>query len=522
MVRITFLSIAFLVFATGLSAQQKYEEEQVKTEIKGILSDYEKTINAFINLSDNDPERKRLSVTLKKNFESTVVWAYNDLDSTSKDTAVLKMYEYIQAIPSFLPKGSEIKLELAKSKIENVTPNPSRNGFTVEAHVQKWIHTKVITKRMIADTTSVDSASSDSIAVFDTTMQKRSERLTFHFKLDFFGYTYKGVKVAAISKYKTPPRYMRLTPDEEWWVNLDPEWQKIFRDNAQLSQFPDNMDFQKIAFIRKIDFKDKDITDLSPLSRVTQLKTLDLTNSKITSLEGLENNKTLLELKISGSQIRDLSPISELTSLQLLHCAKLDLTDLKPLAKLTNMIDLDCAENLLMDIDPLKNMALLEFLNISLNLEIDNIEALRGKQNLTKLWMRKMKVTDISAISTCSKMVELDLYNNKIETLVPIRSLYKIMDLNVAHTGISSLASISGLTNITHLNCAGNAIESIEPVKNFYALRHLDVSQTSVADLSPIYKMEYLQRIDIYNTKISVEEKDRFKKRHPKCKILYY
>ena len=523
MKRTAVLILIFLSFY-NLFAQQKYNNEQVKSEVKIILSDYEKVINAFINLPPKDRKRIALSKKLKDDFESTAIWVYHDLDTNSTDTSYIKMFEYLKELPNTLAVGSQIKLDLENAKIENIAGNKIQNGYTLKAHVKKTTELKNIIEIKDYSTDSItNTIDSSSFEIKqDTQITKREERLTFHFKLSFYGYTYKGVKVRSISKWKAEPRFRPLPKEQQWWVDLDPQWQEIFRNNAKLQEFPDKLDLQKVEFIYNLNLTEQNISSIKPLEKVKQLRTLNLTKNPISSLEGIENHSQLAELNINQTEIKDLIPLANCTALQILKCNKLGLETLDPIKNLTNLIELYCAENLLKDINALKNMKLLEHLDISLNEEIESIEPLRNKVNLTKLWMKKMKVTDLGAISTCFNMVELDVFSNEIGTLEPLRRLKKLAKLNIGYAKINSLSPLAGHRMLTHFHCEGNAILDISVVKNFYALRRLNIARTSVEDLSPLNSLEYLQRIDIFHTKISVDEKNRFKKKHPKCKILYY
>ena len=521
MKKVILLLVLCSVFFYG-KAQQKYDNEKVKAEVKTVLADYQKTINAFINLPSNDKSRRAFSNKLKENFESTSVWVFNDLDTTVSDTTTLKMFDYLKLLPQYLPQGSQIKLDLVNSKIEDVKGDKERNGYTLRAHVKKIIEINKVVE--ISDTVlNSETNNVDSILTRkDTLSSKREEKLTFYFKINYYGYTYKGPKVAAISKWKSKPKYRKLKPSEQWWVDLSPEWQAIFREHSKLQEYPDKMDLQKVEFIYTLDLKDKGITTIEPLFKVKQLRTLDLTKNPITSLKGIENNKMLEKLYINETQIEDLTPLNNLSSLKILHCENLGLETLDPIKGMVNLEELNCSQNKLKDIEALKNMPMLKFLNISLNEEITSIESLRNKPNLTKLWMRKMKVTDISAISTCTNMVVLDVFSNEIGTLTPLTRLKKLAYLDCSFAKITTLQPLAGHRMFVDLICVGNAIKDINVTRNFYALKNLKIGRTSVSSLDPIMKLEYLQRIDIFETEISVAEKDRFKKQHPKCKILYY
>ena len=80
----------------------------------------------------------------------------------------------------------------------------------------------------------------------------------------------------------------------------------------------------------------KEISDLTPLARLTNLKTLHLQNNKIADLRPLAELKQLEDLILQDNQITNLSPLAELTNLKRLWLGnnpKLTLAEIEKLQK---------------------------------------------------------------------------------------------------------------------------------------------------------------------------------------------
>jgi internalin A len=98
------------------------------------------------------------------------------------------------------------------------------------------------------------------------------------------------------------------------------------------------------------------ITDLRPLSTLTNLTTLDLSNNSIADLKPLSGLTNLTALDLGSNQIADLLPLSELTNLTALVLSDNQITDLKPLSSLTNLSNLHLSDNPIADLKPLSTL----------------------------------------------------------------------------------------------------------------------------------------------------------------------
>jgi internalin A len=111
----------------------------------------------------------------------------------------------------------------------------------------------------------------------------------------------------------------------------------------------------------------KQITDLRPLSTLTNLTGLDLGNNQITDLRPLSSLTNLTELYLYNNQITNLKPLSSLTNLTYLHLYNNQITDLRPLSPLTNLTGLWLEDNQIADLRPLSDLTKLAELYLSNN-----------------------------------------------------------------------------------------------------------------------------------------------------------
>ena len=114
------------------------------------------------------------------------------------------------------------------------------------------------------------------------------------------------------------------------------------------------------------------ITDLRPLSTLTNLTTLDLSNNQIADLTPLSNLTKLAYLDLGSNQIADLKPLSTLTSLISLIVFDNQIADLKPLSTLTNLSQLLLNDNQIADLIPLSNLTNLTELSLYNNPSLTN------------------------------------------------------------------------------------------------------------------------------------------------------
>ncbi|MDE3000873.1 MAG: leucine-rich repeat domain-containing protein [Gemmatimonadota bacterium] len=256
------------------------------------------------------------------------------------------------------------------------------------------------------------------------------------------------------------------------------------------------------------------ISDLSPLSRLTDLTILDLTWNRITSVSALSNLTNLTQLHLGGNQtISNISALSNLTMLTRLNLWDNNISEISPLFGMTNLEYLALSTNSISDISALSNLTNLTVLYLYNN-GISDINALSNLTNLTELSLGNNSISDISALSKLSNLTELYLYNTRISEISDLSKLTNLTRLSLGRgwvdgewvngNDVSDLAPLSRLTDLTYLNFTSNRISSISALSNLRDLTelHLGGNQT-ISNISALSILTMLKRLNLWDNNIS-------------------
>ena len=207
---------------------------------------------------------------------------------------------------------------------------------------------------------------------------------------------------------------------------------------------------------------------------MAKLTELTAQNANISNLTGLEAaiNLTRLDLGtewveaegrfINSNSVSDLSPLSELTNLTWLRLRNNSISDISPLADLTNLTWLNLGGNLMIsDISALTNLTNLTFLYLYGN-SISDISDLASLTNLTFLNLWFNSISDISVLAGLTNLTWLGLYNNLVLDISPLAELTNLTYLTLSNHSTFFLAT--GLTHLTSININNNAISDLSPL----------------------------------------------------------
>ncbi|MFP4122225.1 leucine-rich repeat domain-containing protein [Coleofasciculus sp.] len=126
-----------------------------------------------------------------------------------------------------------------------------------------------------------------------------------------------------------------------------------------------------------------------------------------------ENLSSRTELFLYDNKITDVSPLSGLTNLTVLYLHYNQITDVSALSGLTNLRRLNLSSNQITDISPLSGLTNLTGLDLSSNKIID-ITPLSGLTNLRRLGLIQNQITDVRSLSGLTNLTLLDLRDNPI------------------------------------------------------------------------------------------------------------
>lgn len=180
----------------------------------------------------------------------------------------------------------------------------------------------------------------------------------------------------------------------------------------------------------------------APLTKdqMQRIVSLYLKDKGISDITGLEFATNITELDISQNPITDLRPLSNLTQLTGLHFwhfpGNSTNLDLRPLASLINLEVTTFEGNGISDITPLAGLKKLRELYLTNN-RIEEVHSLAGLINLEILFLEGNGITDISPLSKLKKLRILHLKYNNIQDLSPVS------DLNLSEFSHHSICDFS-------------------------------------------------------------------------------
>ena len=259
------------------------------------------------------------------------------------------------------------------------------------------------------------------------------------------------------------------------------------------------------------------ITDLSPLTGLTELTALNLMGTGATDLTPISGLTGLEELDLANPDLADLSPLAGLTGLKILYLddgnmVSSAITDLSPLAGLTDLEGLYIpAKSNYTDFSPLAGMVHLKEL-IMMGSQSDGTNSIDSLDFLTNLKdLERLRISvrscDLSPIAGLTSLKEIrmngDLY---ADSTAVFRDLTQLESL-VLYMGNSSLcltsdmSDFSGLTKLRSLHINVSGLESYTGLENLTELDELAIScneGSSIRDLEPLRDLTQLRSLELY------------------------
>jgi len=123
-------------------------------------------------------------------------------------------------------------------------------------------------------------------------------------------------------------------------------------------------------------------------------------------MKNLNPNSTWVDL--AATQVTNLSPLKRLTKLECLWLNQTPVTDLSPLEDLTNLEDLFLRFTSVTNLSPLKNLMKLRFLDLRNNAQVIDLSPLKDLA-LEKLLLTDTKITDFSPLEELNSLRWLHL-----------------------------------------------------------------------------------------------------------------
>ena len=252
----------------------------------------------------------------------------------------------------------------------------------------------------------------------------------------------------------------------------------------------DILDLKYMINLRYLNLDNNDLTDLSPVSGLTDLEQLSVyKNPDLTDLSPLAGLTELRNVNFNGSPVADYSFMAGMTKLEYvqLYNVQEDM-DLSFLSGLTNVKSIFINGNI-SDLSFLSGMTGLQSLNLQVSPSLEEL--------------------DLSFAANMTELTQLEIHNYSQDTvfvtdLTPLAGLTRLQILSIP-AEVKSLAPLAGLTELRSLNLYtrnGNSsyypLTDISALSGMTKLASLNIGLGDVKDLSPISGLANLTELYLY------------------------
>lgn len=250
--------------------------------------------------------------------------------------------------------------------------------------------------------------------------------------------------------------------------------------------------FSSMRSLRHLDVSHNEIRDISSLSAHTSLDYLVISFTHVDSLVPLEGNRTLRVLRARNTQISDLSPLSKISSLKAINIDRSKVTDLAPIAEIEGLETLTMKHLQIKDISPLSALKQLSFVDLE-GAGIEKVDYLEGLPSLKTLNLSSTPILSLGAIGSLRKLQRLSIGQTKVEFLGEWPEGSPLSYLNASHSLISDLSPLRNCTRLRHLTASHCRITEVSSIENLPLLNHLDLNGNKLNSLAALSTLKQLR-----------------------------
>jgi hypothetical protein len=167
--------------------------------------------------------------------------------------------------------------------------------------------------------------------------------------------------------------------------------------------------------------------------------------------------------------------------------------DIKNAIEITDDLNEDDI-NALTKLTELKKLALF-------NTGVSNADFLKAFGKLRYLNLDYNNIEDIDFVSQMPYLEDLTLSYNPVSDISPLEKCYRLSGLDLSFTKVKNTELIP--MGVSRLSLQSTELESVECLEKLFYLTHLDISKNSISDISVIKRFKYLNEFCAADNKIT-------------------
>jgi hypothetical protein len=192
---------------------------------------------------------------------------------------------------------------------------------------------------------------------------------------------------------------------------------------------PDEPDSTRVRTSSMVKCTDRSVTDLRPISCLSDVRIVFLLNVQATDLTPLATNHDLRRIELYSMPVTDLTPLAGLSKLEHLYLSNLPVTDISVVAGFRKLEDIKLERLRVADLSPLARLELPTHISLE-DLPARDLAPLAGHSKLIGLALIHMNLPDLSPLAGLP-LEFLNLSTSTISDLGPLGAIGSLKDLSV-------------------------------------------------------------------------------------------
>ncbi len=256
-----------------------------------------------------------------------------------------------------------------------------------------------------------------------------------------------------------------------------------------LPEHEEQAGFAHDRFATEITYGDISDDDLEILSQCSNLQILILDYQQISDLSPLAE-LPLEYLSLTGNQVSDLHPLSSMTELQVLDLGENPVRSIDVLTDLTALREVTLEATGITSVDVFESSGI-QFLNVR-STWVTDFSPLESCPFLSRLIVGELPGGAVETLSGLTNLVELRLYSTSEVDLSCFVGLQKLRDLDLYGSTISHPEALTQLSNLRLLNLGETGVSDLSFLPDMPTMTDVDLRNNPLTDLTPLLDCSWL------------------------------
>lgn len=179
----------------------------------------------------------------------------------------------------------------------------------------------------------------------------------------------------------------------------------------------------------------------------------------------------------------------------------LNIDNLDPLSELPELTAVNVSHTLVDDLTSLRSLNKLETLNIS-GCPVKSLGPLRYASGLREIDASYTMISNVEMLGDLRNLESVNLSYAQVDSLKNLSGLSRLKTLDLAGTEIQQIDSLAPLANLVSLDLARDQLKSFDALASLTGLQNLDLDSTNVTDLNPLQHLDNLSVLHINDTRV--------------------